>query len=223
MNIRFFVIPVLLLGLIFVLASCRKTETAYYSNGQIKHSLPKNARGKLDGQAQFWFPNGTPELTAEYKDGILHGRLIRFHGNGNPQSEDQYENGMLNGVSREFYLNGAVRIEMTYRNDTLHGVSRQYDDAGQVVIEGHYENGYFEGYWLYRDRYGNVTGDANFVRGTGVKRAWNYEGKTAGTTEYMDNLRHGKEVWYDNEGNISRIVYYDSGDPVDYVVENPGL
>jgi len=214
---------VLILGSIILLVSCRRTEKAYYPDGQIRYSLPKNARGQLDGQAQFWFPNGKLEMTAEYKEGILHGRLVRFQMNGNPQSEDHYENGMLNGVSREFYLNGAVRTEVTYRNDTLHGKSRQYADAGQVVIEGQYENGYFEGYWLYRDRYGNVTGDANFFQGTGVKRAWNHEGKIVGTTEYMDNLRHGKEVWYDNEGNIDRIVYYDFGDPVNYPVENPGF
>lgn len=197
-----------------LMISCQRTEKAFHPNGQQKYLYTKTARGNMHGEATWWYPNGNLQLKAEYIDGVIHGKLTRYYENGKPQTEDHYDHGKLQGISREMNVYGKVIVEKTYQNDTLHGISRQYDENGQVVVEGYYEHGYFEGKWLYRDRLGHLTGEGNFSKGTGVVKSWDVYGKPSGMAEYVDNLQHGTELWYDNEGRVVRKRIFDFGDMV---------
>lgn len=215
---------IVLLPLIFisgVFTSCQKTEKSYYPNGKIKYILPENEAGQVHGVAKFWYDNGNLQLTGEYKDGVLDGKLCRYRENGIIETEDIYQNGKLHGLCREFHYNGNVLSEMPYVNDTLHGLSRQFDDVGQIMIEGYYEHGYFEGKWNYHDRIGNLIGEADFKKGMGVKKSYDTDGKLTGITEYMDNLKHGREIWYNKSGKEISIRYFEHGDRVAYEVESP--
>lgn len=203
-----------LLAAIALFSACSRTEKAFYPDGKPKYIYTKNVKGNINGEATWWFPNGHMQLKADYADGVIHGRLIRYYENGKPQTEDHYENGKLNGVSKEFNVYGKVVVERTYRNDTLHGPSRQYDESGQVIIEGQYEKGHYEGKWLYRDRLGRLTGEGEFHQGRGVVRSWDVYGKPSGMAEYLDNLQHGTELWYDGEGRVVKKRLWDFGDIV---------
>lgn len=202
------------LALLFIIYSCQKNEKAFYPDGTPKYTISKNAKGKMEGESVWYYPDGKIQLKANYLDGVIHGKLIRYFENGAVHTEDEYENGRLNGLSKEWRNNGKIYVEMTYRNDTLNGISRQYDENEKVIIEGNYKNGLFEGKWLYRDRLGNLIGEADFKQGAGIKKSWDSHGALLGYTEYVDNLRHGKEVRYDYKEQVQRIRYYEYGEVV---------
>ncbi|MCU0370901.1 MAG: toxin-antitoxin system YwqK family antitoxin [Bacteroidales bacterium] len=214
----------IMVPLVLILNMCSlsvREDKSYYPNGKIKFRLPKNESGQLHGLARFWYENGNLELTGEYENGVLNGKLSRYRENGIIESEDIYVDGKLNGMCRTFHYNGNVLSEMPYVNDTLHGMSRQFDDVGQIMIEGNYERGYFEGKWIYHDRLGNINGEAEFKQGTGLKKSYDPEGNLTGTVEYMDNLMHGREIWYNKEGKQITTRYYDQGSRVSYEVASP--
>jgi antitoxin component YwqK of YwqJK toxin-antitoxin module len=207
--------------LVTLLPFCNRPEKSFYPNGQLKFELHKNEQGKLDGVAKFWYDNGKPQLTAEYANGVLNGKLLRYREDGTRLSEDLYKDGKLNGICRQFHYNDNVQSEMPYVNDTLHGHCRHYDDVGMVMIEGIYEHGYYEGTWKWYNRSGQLIGKADFRRGTGLKINYDGSGNENGSAEYMDNLQHGKEVWVSASGKSTRIRYFDHGDPVDHEVPSP--
>lgn len=198
----------------FSFTACQKVERAHYGNGQIKYELPKNRKGELHGLARWWYPDGKLQLTADYTNGVLNGTMVRYAANGNVETEDQYLDGKLNGLSREMNPQGKIFLEKTYRNDTLHGPSRQYNEAGTVVIQGDYVHGYIDGHWLYFDRFGEVSGEGDFIMGKGIVKSYSRSGKLAAYCEYEDNLKHGREYYYDLEGNIVRSRIYDYGEMV---------
>jgi antitoxin component YwqK of YwqJK toxin-antitoxin module len=207
------------LALAFI--SCNRPEKSYYSNGQLKFELDKNEQGKLEGVARFWYESGKPQLTAEYVNGVLNGKLIRYREDGTRLSEDIYVAGKLNGMCRTFHYNDNVQSELPYVNDTLHGYCRHFDDVGMVMIEGKYEHSYYEGIWKWYNRSGQLTGKADFRHGTGLKISYDGEGNENGSAEYMDNLQHGKEVWVSASGKSTRIRYFDHGDVVEHEVPSP--
>jgi antitoxin component YwqK of YwqJK toxin-antitoxin module len=216
-----FIVLIAFILMTVLFSSCEKTEKAYYPNGKIKFSLPKNGSGKIDGQAKFWYENGNLQLTGEYKDGVLNGKLCRYRVDGIIETEDLYVGGKLDGLCREFHYNGNVKSEMPYVNDTLHGFSRQFDDVGQIMIEGVYEHGFFEGKWVYYDRLGNLIGNAEFKKGTGVKKSYDANGNLIGIAEFKGNLKHGREIWYNASGKEIGTRYFEYGDRVGHAVESP--
>jgi antitoxin component YwqK of YwqJK toxin-antitoxin module len=223
---RFFVdvvriVSVILLPII-LFVSCQKTDKAYYPHGQVKFILPKDSRGQINGEAKWWYENGSMMLTAEYKNGELNGKLTRFYENGNKQTEDNYLKGRLNGISKEMDMSGKLMSEMTYINDILNGPSRKLNELGQILEEGSYKNGYYEGEWKYYDRFGKLIGTANFSHGNGIKKSWNANGKIAMTAEYHDNLIHGSETWFDESGQKIRVRTYISGEIVSERLLQPG-
>ena len=214
---------VILVSFLVLLESCQKNEKAYFGDGKIKYIIPKDWNNRIDGQAKWWYENGVMQISADYKKGELHGKVIRYYENGMKQSEASYLDNMLNGISLDYNANGRVIVEKTYRNDTLNGICRQYDDQGQKIVEGSYKDGFFEGRWLYYSNRGILIGEANFTRGSGSKVTWNEEGKIIGRASYLENLRNGEEVWYGDEDQITRIRTFKSGELVaDSVISIPG-
>lgn len=199
---------------VFISVSCQKTEKAFYPDGRLKSLIPKDRQGRINGEAKWWYENGSLQIEADYKNNELDGRFTRYFENGMKQSEAGYTRGMQNGLAVEWNINGKVAVEKTYRNDTLDGICRQYDEQGRKIVEGSYKDGFFEGRWLYFNNLGILTGEGNFTRGSGTKQSWNEEGKLIGKAAYRENLRHGQETWYDDEGKIARIRTFEAGEMV---------
>jgi antitoxin component YwqK of YwqJK toxin-antitoxin module len=216
-------LPVVLILLfsLFISVSCQKTEKAFYPDGSPKSSIPKDRHGRLNGEAKWWYENGSIQIIADYKNGQLDGEITRFTETGRKQSESSYIHGRKNGLEAEWNINGEISVEKTYRNDTLDGICRQYDEQGNKIVEGNYKDGFFEGRWLYFNSTGTLIGEGDFKRGNGAKLSWNEEGKLIGKATYRDNMRHGQETWYDGEDRITRIRTFDAGELVADSVISP--
>ena len=208
--------PALLLALFlaFLLISCGRTEKADWPNGNRKHEIPFNIDNKIDGTATWWYEDGTLQQQVEYKGGVINGRSVRWHPNGARQSEETYVNGLLEGMTTEWDVFGNKILEQTYKAGQLDGVSRQWHDNGQLMTEGTYSGGLFDGIWLYWDRFGNLVGQGDFKLGSGTQCSWNAVGLVVYRVTYLDNLKHGKEVWFNNTGGVEKVVIFDHGEVV---------
>jgi antitoxin component YwqK of YwqJK toxin-antitoxin module len=65
---------------------------------------------------------------------------------------------------------------------------------------------------VYYDPFGNVVGVGNYQAGTGVQKAWWPNGKLKREIPYVSNKKHGEERWYDDAGNLERVVVYEDGE-----------
>ena len=207
-------IVILLVSSMVLLGSCHRTERAYFPDGNPEYIIPKDCNKRIDGQAKWWYENGSLQIVADYKKGKLDGKVIRYYGNGMKQSEAEYRNDLLNGLSLDYNFNGKVIVEKNYRNDTLDGPCKQFDEQGRKIVEGNYKDGFFEGRWLYFSSDGTLVGEADFSGGTGSKVSWNERGEVIGRASYQANLRHGDEIWYDAGGNITRVRTFNEGEIV---------
>ncbi len=100
-------------------------------------------------------------------------------------------------------------------NDTLHGIYRKWHGNGELQIYGEFVHGLYEGNWLYYDDYGILIGEGKYKAGSGEQRFWNPDGSLFTRTQYVNNLKHGKEFYYHPDGELEYIIRYEYGEPVE--------
>ena len=69
----------------------------------------------------------------------------------------------------------------------------------------------YEGIWLYYDTFGKVTGQGEFTAGQGTQRVYFASGQSSQLTHYKNNIKEGDELFYLEDGTISRCVKYRNG------------
>ena len=83
-----------------------------------------------------------------------------------------------------------------------------------MKIKGNYDHGLFSGRWLYYNQSGEIIGTGNYVKGNGLQKAWYPNGSIMREIEYINNLKHGYEKWYDIDGNLESVTFYEEGLPI---------
>jgi len=75
----------------------RKIFTAeYFSNGQLKATLPLDKDGRLNGEGAFYFESGCVRSKGSFRHGFYFGEWKNFDQNWKNVSTDQYDsNGQL--------------------------------------------------------------------------------------------------------------------------------
>lgn len=201
-----------LVAILVVLASCSRSRTKrdYWDNGHLQSEMTYK-KGKLEGKATWYYDNGNKEQEVFYHENVLNGTLKRWYKNGNLETESEYENGKLNGKAISYDNQGNKVMEETYVNDTLEGPYFLYYPNGTVKVEGHYAKGFFTGRWVYYNMSGHVIGTGNFEHGTGIQKSWWPNGKPQRVIHYKDNLKHGEERWYDENGKLERVLVFENG------------
>jgi len=86
-----------------------------------------------------FYANGSPESSAHYIQGVLHGEKKSFSENGEPLAVKEYINGKLHGKST-FYKNGALSVEIHYLENLKNGLEIHYLDGETVSQEILWEN-----------------------------------------------------------------------------------
>jgi antitoxin component YwqK of YwqJK toxin-antitoxin module len=164
-----------LLHILFVLiavnflTACNETVVTYWPDGTIKTEITYDGRGEMHGVARWYFENGDPMVEANYKHGVLDGKLSRWMKGGIITTEDYYRDGKQHGKSIEWGYDGNKLLEQEFVNDTLHGAYFRWHPHGSKMIEGEYFHGDMHGQWLYWDVAGNVIARGNYEHGSGEK------------------------------------------------------
>ncbi|MDO8896024.1 MAG: toxin-antitoxin system YwqK family antitoxin [Bacteroidales bacterium] len=203
-----------LITFVLILVSCNgKVKKSYYDNGNLR-SILQYEDGKLNGHCEWFHENGRLQMESEYVLNSLHGKQTRYYENGVIQSVAFYKNNLLDSVNQQFSINGKLIQNETYRRDSLHGLFQRFYERGQIMVDGQYESGMMHGEWLFYDTGGAIVGRASFDMGSGLQKGWHPNGKLSRVIHYKDNLRHGAEEYYNFEGKLHMIRYYEYGDLV---------
>ena len=148
---------------------------------------------------------------AYYKDDVLDGHFMRFHPNGRIAEEGWYRDGLRDSISHSYSEKGNVLSEEYYVDGKLEGEIRKWYDNGQVFQEGQYVNGMMDGQWFIFYASGALASKANYRMGTGKQICYEESGYKCLEVPYVDNLKHGKEIYYNPDGRVTKIVEYEHG------------
>jgi antitoxin component YwqK of YwqJK toxin-antitoxin module len=200
-----------ILTFIIVFLGCeRGPESSYWENGKLKSEL--NYKGELlHGTCSWYYESGFPQMTAEYANNELNGKMTRWHENGQLQTVSYYKNNLLDSVFLTYSIDGKKIGSEYYVNDTLHGPYFKWYEGGQTMLEGAYNKGMMDGTWFFFHADGSMAGKADFDSGTGIQKAYHEDGVVSMIIRYKDNQKHGKEEFFNYEGEPSLIRIYEDG------------
>lgn len=204
-----------LLVLLFVgMVSCDDHVTVkkdYWDNGNPKSEL-RYEDGKLNGNCVWYLPNGKKQLEVEYRNDTMNGLMRRWHENGNLMEETWYKDGKQDSVYREYSLKGILTAEGYYVNGELNGEFHRWYENGQVFQEGWFSDGMMDGLWMVFYADGLLAAKAEFDKGTGTQTSYEHSGYKCLVTRFVDNEKHGREVYYNPDGRITRVAVYEYGE-----------
>lgn len=203
---------------VLIITSCSKVDKDYYENGNLKSELPyKN--GKLNGTARWYYEDGVIQLEVPYVDDQIEGVNTRYHDNGKKESEEKYVGNIRQGKAVAYSYSGKRIEQKYYVDDTLHGIYRKWHGNGELQITGELVHGLYEGTWLYYNEYGDLIGEGKYKAGKGMQRFWYPNGAMKSRTSYQNNLKHGIEYNYFEDGSVNYSVEYFEGE----LLENTSL
>lgn len=204
-----------LLAILFIILSCNgKVKKTYYDNEMVKTVLTYR-NGMLNGKAIFYFPDGTKEMECTYINDTLDGTMIRYHKNGKKSLVENYQMGLKQGKRTTYAYNGKILGYEHFVNDTLHGEAREFHSGGgPLKMEAYFDMGLFDGKWIYYDEHGSVVGIGDYSKGSGEQKSWYSNGQIKRIIHYQNNVKHGWEIAYDTQGNITEEIEYHEGSPV---------
>jgi antitoxin component YwqK of YwqJK toxin-antitoxin module len=78
--------------------------------------------------------NGTPEMTCQFRNGLLEGEKILHAETGEPISREQYKDGVLHGTAT-YFQNGYRYLEVPYQYGMKDGIERHYIDGDTISEE----------------------------------------------------------------------------------------
>jgi antitoxin component YwqK of YwqJK toxin-antitoxin module len=124
--------------------------------------------------------NGTPEMTVNYKNGLLDGEKLVHAETGEPISKETFKEGVLHGVAT-YFQNGYKYLEIPYVAGLKEGIERHFID-GDVVAE--------ESEWHRNKKHGPTQ---IYFDGM-VKTHWYYNGERVAKPKYDELLIREDEI-----------------------------
>lgn len=88
-----------------------------------------------------YYKNGQRHWKANYHQGQIHGKYIRWHPNGQKYWETNYHQDQLHGKDIRWDINGKKRWETDYHQGQLHGKCIEWSKDGQKYWDKKYEHG----------------------------------------------------------------------------------
>jgi antitoxin component YwqK of YwqJK toxin-antitoxin module len=201
---------IFLLLLSLLMSSCNKPDKGYWEDGTLKFVLHKKG-GHYNGLSTWYYSHGVKQHECYYVNDTLQGASTRWYDNGKIHSVEFYKNNLLHGQVLGYDYDGNLISEANYSEGILDGSFKEYYPSGKPKIEGTYNKGLFNGRWMYFDPDGNLTGIGEFKDGKGRQRAWYGNGNLKRVVPYNDNLKHGTEIWYLEDGKIEKTLVYEMG------------
>ena len=164
----------------------------YFQNGQIQQKGKYAAKGKVDGEWNWFYESGDLLRKEMFVNGKENGLLIEYSDAGNVitkgeyvngkeegewfievgdhQEEGVYEGGLKQGIWKHYFLsNGALRFEGEYFDGLEQEKHIWYYDTGAKMLEGKFVSGVKEGEWRRYDRNGTLFVNIEYSSGVEIK------------------------------------------------------
>ncbi|MCH4824248.1 tetratricopeptide repeat protein [Gramella lutea] len=207
----------------------------YYINGTLK-SESFYHKDNINGDQVVYSADGRIYRTHNYEFGELE-YSVHYGPTGKAFDTIDYHNDKADYVLSEVYPFGEKQNSMEYLYGLKHGEFKSFDVQGNLKISGNYFNNLFNGTWKWYDDKGNITLEENYVYGSkhgkriayyengqidtesnfnygleqGVTYSFHENGNVAVETPHILDLEHGAKKFYDNEGHLQQVRYYNNG------------
>ena len=183
------------------------TNVRKFSNGVLEQDAEELTHVEMRTE---YHPNGTPRLTATYRNGVLEGVAREYDENGRIVKGVVFregrvaaqgivdDRGLFQNNWREFYPDGTLRAEGRYRNGRRVGEWKFYFPNGDLEQIGSFNNnGEHEGEWIWYHSNGAIHVVQTYEKGLleGRFREFADDGKTiVAEGDYVEGERHGNWV-----------------------------
>jgi antitoxin component YwqK of YwqJK toxin-antitoxin module len=107
-----------------------------YDDGAIKF-IKHYKDGKLNGQAKWFYPNGTTEQITQFVNGKEEGNSYYFYPSGSLKNFRNWKNGNMNGYANDFFDSSVwvMKAVLFFNDSGLIAFKRNYDGSGNMVSE----------------------------------------------------------------------------------------
>ena len=145
------------------------TYTEYYPDSQ-KFCEGKYVKGVMEGEWNYWHPNGklcktitfksgkpdgsyqvfradeTLDAVQSFKAGIRDGEWLSYYEDGvTPKVKMTIANGKVVGERITYYANGKVRQQAQFTDGQLNGLMTEFNEDGKKIAEATFKAGKLEG------------------------------------------------------------------------------
>jgi antitoxin component YwqK of YwqJK toxin-antitoxin module len=142
------------------------------------------------------------------REGLLHGRLERLWPNGKPQLSANYDAGQLDGLLYQFDEHGAPVQMASYVQGRQHGLTHIYA-RGRCVSEQSFADGVAHGACVTRNDAGQPSATMRFVKGQIEGPAtFFFEGQVVRQAHYFGGLLEGEVNDFDRDGSLIQMATY---------------
>jgi uncharacterized protein len=198
----------------------------YYETGALKEKV-RYSKGKQNGMAAGWHPNGNPWYKCNYINDAEDGTYVAYFFNGNPRTVSEYKNGKKNGPEKQYSYKGYLTYTTNYVNDLEDGKAisfgakadkkeghfTSWHPNGQVESEGDFVGDKKEGLWTSYYKTGAVKEKTTYKNGQIMGEFTEYyaNGTLSRKGNYTRKKPDGKIVDYDEDGKVFSESVYDNG------------
>jgi len=165
------------------------------------------------GKALTYFDNGKKQLSTEYKDGQIKGKLEGWYPSGAKLAEGELINGQKAGVWIAWYENGQKIRQGAFKNGKEEGEYIWWFENGKLDKKGIYHNGVSEGQWEWYYESGQKKQEG-ILRGEtedGTWKDWYENGKQKMVGTFKNGVKDGEWTWWDANGNVTTKRVYKEG------------
>ncbi len=104
-----------------------------YANSELIKEVLTFHKGRLDGDAHYYYQNGNIKWKGSYKDGFISGRWEYWDENGRKMYVVNYKHDTLDGEFWSYHPNGTVKEKGSYLNNSRAGEWIVYSEKGKVT------------------------------------------------------------------------------------------
>ncbi len=202
----------------------------YFDHGQtnstnkfepyVSSFVPLNADGKEHGEQVVINPRGRVVRRVQWKDGRKHGAERIFHAvwpKYYEQARIPWDNGVIQGTKKTFFEDGTLKSETPYAKGLPHGISKSFSKKGTVTRKCSLKQGVRDGkltdYW---PQTGKKRREIMYDMGKveGVTREYHPNGQLRRAVPFKNDLMHGEEKRFAEDGTSERSRYWIKGDLV---------
>jgi len=170
------------------------------------------------GVWKYWGSDGKLTKVANYNNGLLNNKLVRYNENGHKWKVWSYNKGVLHGPYVEYFGSRKPRVYIsgTYANNERTGTWVYRYTSSKVwqrfsykkdKIQGNYLQYYKSGRLWKITEYSDDKKHGKFI----IYNDQNIKRRLL-TGHYLNNLQHGKwSYWYPDGKTINKIVIYQNG------------
>lgn len=233
-------------GKLYFQTPLKSIDPDVYMDGEIKYFSESGERikilnyqnGILNGQADYFYPDGKPYVHGYFTDNkrtgiwkqwdedgkygiggfvndLPQGKWTFYYSTGSIRSEGKFNNGIQSGIWTEYRENGDI-AEGSYVNGKPNGTwVGKYSNQKPCFI-GSYKNGIKEGFWKEWDITGRLS-QGNYTNNIkdGLWTWFDAKGRKVSEGSFANGIEDGQWNKYDIMGNIIETIFYKDGQRIE--------